>query len=131
MTRDVKSTRRTLFGCFISRMYPLRGWHNFPIKHLTMSCLLLSELLPASNVPQWPCLMKFNKQHREELLQHSGLVLPPHATANSTGTGNHTTAFTLVGTCSHTGQNGPVGREVTFPSLQHPLHYCLTCKSQC
>jgi len=64
--------------------------------------------------------MKVNNQHREKLLQYLGLILPPHATANSTGTGNHTTALSLVRTHSHTGQNGPVGREAEVPSLASP-----------
>lgn len=130
MTRDVKLTHRTLFGYIISRICLLREWLNIPIKYLAMSCLLLTGFLSASNIPQQPCFMKFSKQHREEPLQHSGLVLSPHARANSTGTGNHTTTLPLVGICSYTGQNGPVGKEVAVHSLQRPLHYCPICKSQ-
>lgn len=116
MTRDVKLTHRSLFCCIISRIYVLREWLNISIKYLAMSCLFLTGFLSASNISQWPCFMKLNKQHRKVLLHHSELVLPPHAKANSTGTGNHTTTLPLIATCSCTGQNGPVGKEVAVHS---------------
>lgn len=104
------------------------------MKYLTLPCLLLPGFPSAVSIPrheaQWPCLTKHIKQHRKELLHKLGLALPPHK-ASYISSGNHRTQL-LVEVCFHTMGTGLWrGSEVVFPSLQHPLAYCPTCKSQC